>query len=193
VLLSILLQIPASPEDKQRALKHVSLMCSRLLPIAKEALLCEPYVHFHRIQDLVDKYKKHPNLRPKVITLEFRADDQDGCTCTYQSGIITASTLQSFSFLVALLPNIKTLLLGANQLKDIKALHFLFMDHGETFCSHHGFTKPFYPWYFNASPITDLPSHSFPDIARRITPRLHFAQTSHYAALRLIRCPAPRR
>jgi hypothetical protein len=169
VLLSILLQIPALPEDKQRALKHVSLTCSRLLPIAKEALLREPCVRFHRIQDLVDKYKKHPNLRPKVTTLEFRADNQDGCTCTYQSGIIAASTLQIFSFLVALLPNINTLLLGANQLKDIKALHFLFMDRGETFCSHHGFTKPFYTWYFNPSPITDLPSPSFPDIAHRIT------------------------
>jgi hypothetical protein len=169
VLLSILLHIPALPEDKQRALKNVSLTCSRLLPIAKEALLHKPCVRSHRIQDLVDKYKKHPNLRPKVTTLEFRADDQEGCTCTYQSGIIAASTLQSFSFLVALLPNINTLLLGANQLKDIKALHFLFMDRGETFCSHHGFTKPFCPWYFNPSPITDLPSHSFPDIARHIT------------------------
>jgi hypothetical protein len=160
----ILLQIVALPEDKQRALKHVMLTCKQLLPVAKETLLIEPCVQLHRIHALNHRYKKHPELASKVTTLELRANDQEGCVCTHQNGIIAYSALRGFSALIRLLPNLTTLLLGANQLKDITPLHFLLAPRGSLFCPHHGFTAPRHP-----HPIATLPSHFYPAIASRIT------------------------
>jgi hypothetical protein len=94
--LLILLQITALPEDKQRTLKHVMLTCRHLLSPAKEALLSEPCANLHRIHALVSQYKKHPNLALKVTTLELRANDQDGCACTHQNGIVATTVRWGF-------------------------------------------------------------------------------------------------
>jgi hypothetical protein len=163
VLLAILFQITTVPEDRQKALKHVSLASRRLLPLAQEAILAEPCVRIHRIHALIDQYRRYPSLRRKVTTLEVRGSDQEGCACTYQNGIVTIAALQAFSSLIQLLPNIRTLLLGANQLKDITPLHFLFAPSGSIFCTHHCFTTPSLP-----NPMASLPSHFYPDVASRI-------------------------
>jgi hypothetical protein len=160
----ILHRVKAIPEDRQRALKHVSVTCRRFRPFAQESLLTEPCVRINRIHALISQYQRYPSLGARVITLEIRANDQEGCTCTYQNGVVTTAALQGFSSLIRLLPNVNTLLLGANQLKDITPLHFLVVPHGMIFCSHHGLTFPRAP-----NPLSSLPSHFFPDIASRIT------------------------
>jgi hypothetical protein len=185
------------------------LTCKHLLPVAKETLLIEPCVQLHRIHALNHQYKKHPELASKVTTLEVRANDQEGCVCTHQNGIIAYSALRGFSALLRLLPNLTTLLLGANQLKDITPLHFLLAPRGSLFCPDHSFTAPRHP------SITLLPRHRKPhhiarttscvdsameqrslhQLRRRIlaTPRLHFAQAPQLTVPCVLRCYKRRR
>jgi hypothetical protein len=163
VLLQILVETPSIPEENQRTLKNIALTCRGFHPIAREALLATPCVRMNLINDLLDLYRKYPTFAMKPTTLEIRAADVDTCTCGFQAGRAAVAIIIGFKALMQLLPNVHTLLLGANRLKDIPAFHFLFLEKGKIFCSHHSTTFPDQP-----NPISALPDSFYPDLSGQL-------------------------
>ncbi|KAF2828326.1 hypothetical protein CC86DRAFT_437496 [Ophiobolus disseminans] len=166
ILLQVVARVSSIPEEKQRTLKNASLTCRRLQPIAQEVLLEEPCVNMYLLPSLTLAYAKNnrPAQAQRVTTLKIRPREQHGCTCTFQSGQLAVAVLNGLRNLLAILPKVNTLHLGANRMQDIMPLHYMFLDEGNMFCTHHGWMTPDAP-----NPIASLPNSFYPELSSRLT------------------------
>jgi len=165
--LSILSEINTIPEEKQRTLKSFSLTCRRFLPFAQDVLLASPCVNINLLHHLADAYCRNESSLSqgrRVTTLEIRSHKQHGCACTRNTGILAIAALEGLRRLLHILPNMHTLLLGANRIQDIVPLHHIFWGDEYIFCTHHGWCKPSKP-----NPIAGLKIQDYPNLAQRLT------------------------
>lgn len=147
LLLAIFSNLSTFPQDHQWDLLNLCRVSKLIYPVAQELRLLKPYLRLSKLNQLTKQYQSRPDIAARVTSLEIIAPHNrrlasqyvNLCRCLAHNLRSTARavTVEHASILLSILPQLHTLLLGANSLGDLNVFQQLILGPGKTYCQLH--------------------------------------------------------